>query len=47
LATGAFDSVLGDREAEVGTYREFVVFDQAQIYPEYIVIYSRSFVDTT
>ncbi|CAE7824360.1 PARP2-B [Symbiodinium microadriaticum] len=27
--------VLGDREASVGTYREFVVFDSTQIYPEY------------
>ena len=41
LATGHYQSVLGDREAAVGTYREFVVFDEAQIYPEYVVIYER------
>lgn len=28
LARGAIDSVLGDREASVGTYREFVVFQE-------------------
>lgn len=43
LATGHYQSVLGDREAAVGTYREFVVFDEAQIYPEYVVIYERVF----
>ena len=30
LDSGGFDGVLGDREAAVGTYREFVVFDEAQ-----------------
>ena len=35
LATGRFQTVLGDREAVVDTYREFVVFDEGQIYPEY------------
>lgn len=43
LATGKFQTVLGDREAAVDTYREFVVFDEAQIYPEYVIIYTRSF----
>ncbi|CAE7257438.1 Tnks [Symbiodinium sp. CCMP2592] len=43
LRTGKFLSVLGDREAAVDTYREFVVFDEAQIYPEYVIIYTRSF----
>jgi len=41
LASGEFDAVMGDREAAVGTYREFVVFDEAQIYPEYIILYRR------
>jgi hypothetical protein len=41
LAKGHYQSVLGDREAAVGTYREFVVFDEAQIYPEYVIIYER------
>lgn len=41
LATGSYDAVLGDREAAVGTYREIVVFDESQIYPEYVVVYER------
>ncbi|CAK0874492.1 unnamed protein product, partial [Prorocentrum cordatum] len=40
LADG-YDSVLGDREASVGTYREFVSFNQENIYPEYKIIYER------
>jgi len=36
-----YDGVLGDREACVGTYREFVVFKQEQAYPEYLVLYDR------
>lgn len=43
LESGEYDCVLGDREAAVGTYREFVVFDEAQIYPEYVVLYRREF----
>eukprot|EP00928_Gymnodinium_smaydae_P016919 TRINITY_DN16418_c0_g1_i1.p1 TRINITY_DN16418_c0_g1~~TRINITY_DN16418_c0_g1_i1.p1 ORF type:complete len:490 (+),score=23.39 TRINITY_DN16418_c0_g1_i1:97-1566(+) len=39
--TAKFDGILGDREAAVGTYREFVVFRPEQIYPEYLVIYDR------
>lgn len=35
------DSVLGDRQKARGTYREFVIFDSALAYPEYIVIYRR------
>lgn len=38
---GGYHAVLGDRERVRGTYREFVVFDNDQIYPEYIVWYSR------
>jgi hypothetical protein len=34
-------SVLGDRLKARGTYREFVVFDSCQAYPEYVVIYRR------
>lgn len=47
LATGSYDCVLGDREAAVDTYREFVVFEEAQIYPEYIIIYEREFGEST
>lgn len=42
-ALAGFDGVLGDREASVGTYREFVVFSQQQIYPEYLILYERDF----
>lgn len=43
MASGRYDSVVGDREASVGTYREFVVYDEAQIYPEYVIIYRRKY----
>lgn len=39
---GGFHSVLGDRERVHGTFREFIVFDDHQIYPEYLVWYMRS-----
>jgi len=38
---GGHHSVLGDREKVRQTFREFVVFDGHQAYPEYIVWYSR------
>mmetsp|Transcript_7619 Transcript_7619/g.19449 ORF Transcript_7619/g.19449 Transcript_7619/m.19449 type:complete len:914 (+) Transcript_7619:103-2844(+) len=38
---GGYHSVLGDREKVRQTFREFVVFDGHQAYPEYIVWYSR------
>jgi hypothetical protein len=34
-------SVLGDREKAKGTYREFVIYEEDQAYPEYIVHYRR------
>jgi hypothetical protein len=37
------DCVLGDRESKVGTYREFVFWDERQIIPEYTVIYRRQY----
>lgn len=42
-ADNGFDSVVGDRESKVGTYREFICFDQRQVYPEYIIIYRREY----
>jgi len=36
-----YNSTLGDREKVRGTYREFVVYDDNQAYPEYIVLYRR------
>lgn len=41
IESGNFDTVLGDREVARGTYREFVVFDQDLVYPEYVVTYMR------
>lgn len=38
---GDFHSVLGDRKKVRGTYREFVVYDHHQVYPHFIVWYSR------
>ena len=36
-----YDSLLGDRLRCRGTYREFVIFDAAQVYPEYMLLYRR------
>ena len=38
---GEYDAILGDREASVGTYREFVVFNSSYVYPEYRILYER------
>jgi hypothetical protein len=38
----SYDSVLGDREACRNTFREFVIFGSDQVYPEYIVHYTRN-----
>jgi len=38
---GDYHAVLGDRRACRGTFREFVVFDEDQVYPSYIVSYRR------
>lgn len=37
------DCVCGDRESKVGTYREFIFFDERQVLPEYAVIYRRQY----
>merc|ERR1719162_1582295 len=37
------DCVVGDRETKVGTYKEFIFFDQRQVMPEYAVIYKRQY----
>ncbi|CAE7277340.1 Tiparp [Symbiodinium natans] len=37
------DCVVGDRESKVGTYREFIFFDERQVYPEFAVIYRRQY----
>jgi len=38
---GGHHSVLGDREKARQTFREFIVYDSHQVYPEYIVWYVR------
>lgn len=40
---GNFHCICGDRESKVGTYREFVFFDERQVYPEYAIIYRRQY----
>jgi len=39
--SGEYDSVLGDREKCRGTFKEFIIFDEAQVYPEFLVFYRR------
>jgi len=41
--SNGYDSVVGDRESKVGTYKEFVMFDERQVLPEYAVIYRRQY----
>jgi hypothetical protein len=41
VASGNYDSTLGDRTKHTGTFREFVLYNADQVYPEYIVLYSR------
>ena len=43
--SGEFHSVVGDREKAVGTFREFIVFDEKSIYPEYVALYRREYTD--
>uniref|UniRef100_A0A7S1QZS6 Poly [ADP-ribose] polymerase n=1 Tax=Alexandrium catenella TaxID=2925 RepID=A0A7S1QZS6_ALECA len=38
---GVYDCILGDRFKCSGTYREFVVFDTENVYPEYVIKYTR------
>eukprot|EP00927_Polykrikos_kofoidii_P064162 TRINITY_DN5921_c0_g1_i1.p1 TRINITY_DN5921_c0_g1~~TRINITY_DN5921_c0_g1_i1.p1 ORF type:complete len:907 (+),score=113.38 TRINITY_DN5921_c0_g1_i1:117-2837(+) len=38
---GGYDSLCGDRWTAVGTYRELIVFNSSQVYPQYIVVYRR------
>lgn len=45
VTSGAYDCVLGDREAAVGTFREFIFFHESSIYPEYVVLYQRNYED--
>merc|ERR1711957_444561 len=38
---GSYDCVLGDREKCRGTFKEIVVYESAQAFPEYLVYYKR------
>lgn len=38
---GPYDCVLGDREKCRNTYKEFVLFDSEDVYPEYVIEYKR------
>jgi len=38
---GPYHCVLGDREKCRGTYREIMVYDDDQVYPEYVIWYTR------
>ncbi|CAE7332237.1 Parp11 [Symbiodinium sp. CCMP2456] len=38
---GEVDSTIGDRAKAVNTYREMVVYDRDQVYPEYLILYER------
>jgi len=38
---GKFHTVLGDRKKAKGTFREFIVFDEDQVYPNYVITYRR------
>lgn len=40
---GPFDCVLGDREKCRGTFKEFVLYDSEDVYPEYIIEYRRQY----
>eukprot|EP00929_Paragymnodinium_shiwhaense_P104730 TRINITY_DN69407_c0_g1_i1.p1 TRINITY_DN69407_c0_g1~~TRINITY_DN69407_c0_g1_i1.p1 ORF type:complete len:1073 (+),score=153.34 TRINITY_DN69407_c0_g1_i1:162-3380(+) len=41
VTSGEFDSICGDREKAVGTFRELIFFHEQSIYPEYAVFYRR------
>eukprot|EP00930_Biecheleria_cincta_P027321 TRINITY_DN19198_c0_g2_i2.p1 TRINITY_DN19198_c0_g2~~TRINITY_DN19198_c0_g2_i2.p1 ORF type:complete len:911 (-),score=114.29 TRINITY_DN19198_c0_g2_i2:7-2739(-) len=47
ITDGSHDSTCGDRSAVANTFREFVVYDTDQIYPEYILFYSRIYAGDT
>merc|ERR1712048_954091 len=38
---GPYHCVVGDREKCRGTYREIIVYDDDQVYPEYVIWYKR------
>ena len=45
VENGEYDSVVGDRTWGAGTFREFVVYHEDQLYLEYMVLYERIYKD--
>eukprot|EP00747_Dinoflagellata_sp_TGD_P199241 gnl/TRDRNA2_/TRDRNA2_72436_c1_seq2.p1 gnl/TRDRNA2_/TRDRNA2_72436_c1~~gnl/TRDRNA2_/TRDRNA2_72436_c1_seq2.p1 ORF type:complete len:293 (-),score=38.92 gnl/TRDRNA2_/TRDRNA2_72436_c1_seq2:82-960(-) len=43
IDAGIYDSVVGSREASVGTYNEYIVYQDDQVYPEYCITCKRVF----
>lgn len=43
LSSGRYDSVLGDREPHPGAYRDFVLYHEDVVYPEYVILYTRTY----
>ncbi|CAE8616654.1 unnamed protein product [Polarella glacialis] len=41
VESGEFDSTVGDRAKAAKTYREVVLYDPDQVYPEYVILYDR------
>lgn len=41
--SGPYHSVLGDREKSRGTFREFIVYDDDQVYPAFVICYRRQY----
>lgn len=41
VTSGEYDCVIGDREKAVDTFREVVLFNAEQAFPEYVVLYRR------
>jgi len=40
-----YDSVLGDKRKTAGTFREFCVYHENQVYTEYVILYERVYAD--
>mmetsp|Transcript_88205 Transcript_88205/g.175196 ORF Transcript_88205/g.175196 Transcript_88205/m.175196 type:complete len:855 (-) Transcript_88205:175-2739(-) len=40
---GPYQALLGDREKIRGTFREIIVYDEDQVYPEFILLYRRAY----
>merc|ERR1711988_1005057 len=38
VADGDYETIVGDREKVVGTFREFIFFNQESLYPEFAVL---------